>query len=916
MARQIGMVFLRPSRLRIGFLLLKPNILFSQEIRLVNTSTNGQSMISKYMDRARNVFNEPFVKISLMALAAVMSATALYEYLYHGPAKKKNKLGIQILPASPNHFCIERNEYISHLESECGSLLRSLFFKDIKTIFLTGLTASGKSQIARFYAEKYSKKFRFPVIKPPVIATLSGNSIEDYLSSIRSLAIELGSTPSEWSRESDNGILFSNLPVPRQIEILVEEVSQKLKMAGRWLLIIDDLKSDCGIKQAWWPQPDQDNIWGKGCVLITCEEALTPKVIEQTYKASRILNVDKKLTESEALSLLHQMNEDKVSANAATLVNELLYSPLAISLAASYIKSKNENTAQDSIYDCSNFIEEFKAIKSDILRHWNSDRLENNASFTDKIVASMCLQQYGKADSQMHSTFDILGALEPRRPIPMAMVETFIRDNEVLNFRLKSRTTKLDTTNSDLKSLEVTPPGEQISSIENIDNSENEDSDDSGVIRTFITKGKEIYRTYFSNPSSNNGDKNPKEIQDDSSPIYRCPLLSCNLNGDIKTVSIHPVIHSVMQKWYFLMTIPIMEKLYVSEQRVESKSSWFGQIKKFDETACLEGYRGRLCDQFNLKLEPSNYDELRNVTDQTNLIHKLVTASNMLHTPYSKAQQYSLLRRIGKSAITVTKNRRSEIVYRKSCKLLLPHFAYLMRHLQVVDLKNFSELLDIVAMIHSDVLSEDLRSVEMFKNSLLIKRKIHGDKHYETAHTLTLLGIVLNSLNRLDDSKTTLEEALSIYNSLPTKKMPDPQHVRNLATTLSTLGVVCSNLGEHKRSRDLLERALSLMQSIQPQNALGLANDEIFNHAADVATMLTDIGHSYLLNGETSYGHRLLQFALNIHQNIHGEEHYEVVRTLTVLSIAQMIQGFHEDSRKSRDRAGAIRGSLNANVLV
>lgn len=78
-----------------------------QGIRLQNTSSRSQSQISKYIEKTRNVFNEPFVKISLMALAAVMSATALYEYLYRGSAKKKSKLGIHILPVSPNHYCVE-----------------------------------------------------------------------------------------------------------------------------------------------------------------------------------------------------------------------------------------------------------------------------------------------------------------------------------------------------------------------------------------------------------------------------------------------------------------------------------------------------------------------------------------------------------------------------------------------------------------------------------------------------------------------------------------------------------------------------------------------------------------------------------------------------------------------------------------
>lgn len=631
-----------------------------------------------------------------------------------------------------------------------------------------------------------------------------------------------------------------------------------------------------------------------------------------------IHNDNFRLTESEATSLLHQISGDQLPTNPTMLINLLLYSPLAISLTGTYIKLKNGNSTDNIKYDYDSFIKEFEAIRTDILNRSSGNQFENNESLIDKIVTGMCIQQCSEIDQRMHSIFDVLGAFEPRRPVPVTVVKAFTNDNEITKFRLSSQTKILEANNSDLKSQELNPSAGQVSkeSEQNANNSENDSTQDSGIIRTFIAEGKKIYRTYFSSSSLEGGNKQQDDTEDDNYYIQKCPLLWRDEKSDIETISVHPTIHSVMQNWYLLATIPMMEKLHLSEQKIEGKSSWFGQVKAFDEVACLEAYRRKLCEQFNLKFEPSNNEAQSNLIDQISLISNLVLPVGTICTSYHEAQKYSLLRYISKSVVAVTKNRRSEVKYRKTCKLLLPHFASLMNRLQAVDLKKFSELLDTVAMIHSDVLNEDMYSIEMLKHSLSIKKKIYGDKEYQIAHTLTLLGIVLNSLNRLDESKASLEEALSIFNSLPAKKIPDPQQVRSLATTLSTLGVVCSNLGDHKRSRELLERALSLMQSIQPQNSLGIASDEIFNHAADVATMLTDIGHSYLLNGETSSGHRLLQFALNIHQNIHGEEHYEVVRTLTVLSVAQMIQGFHEDSKKSRDRAGAIRASLNSIVVI
>lgn len=51
-------------------------------------------------------------------------------------------------------------------------------------------------------------------------------------------------------------------------------------------------------------------------------------------------------------------------------------------------------------------------------------------------------------------------------------------------------------------------------------------------------------------------------------------------------------------------------------------------------------------------------------------------------------------------------------------------------------------------------------------------------------------------------------------------------------------------------------------------------------------------------------------------KNIHGDEHPEVVRTLTVLGIAYTMQGNWTEARKMRKEAGKTQAKLDAKPLM
>ena len=161
-------------------------------------------------------------------------------------------------------------------------------------------------------------------------------------------------------------------------------------------------------------------------------------------------------------------------------------------------------------------------------------------------------------------------------------------------------------------------------------------------------------------------------------------------------------------------------------------------------------------------------------------------------------------------------------------------------------------------------------------------------------------------------SKALLERALSIY-QMDRKTSQMYKQPFEYGKALVALGVTCGSIGETVRSKDLLEKGLMELQNAAPGDPHAIENKWF---AAEISSAVTNLGHSYLLLGKINQGRKLLELALIGHQNVHGDLHAEVIRTLTTLSIAHAMQGNSQESKRLRNEAAKIKKKQDMKPLL
>jgi tetratricopeptide (TPR) repeat protein len=177
----------------------------------------------------------------------------------------------------------------------------------------------------------------------------------------------------------------------------------------------------------------------------------------------------------------------------------------------------------------------------------------------------------------------------------------------------------------------------------------------------------------------------------------------------------------------------------------------------------------------------------------------------------------------------------------------------------------------------------------------------------EIAGILTEQAELCSTTEELDQSKRLLERAVEIYQKNIKTSQTNKQPFQ-YGKALIALGVTYGSLGEASRSKDLLEKGLMELQNAAPGDPQAKENKWF---AAEISSAVTNLGHAYLSLGKINQGRKLLELALIGHQNVHGDAHQEVIRTLTTLSIAHAMQGNSQESKRIRNEAGKIKKKLD-----
>lgn len=422
-----------------------------------------------------------------------------------------------------------------------------------------------------------------------------------------------------------------------------------------------------------------------------------------------------------------------------------------------------------------------------------------------------------------------------------------------------------------------------------------------------------------------------------------CMLNTYNLSFSfllgVETVVISPLVHSVFQQLFLSKTMYQLEAEYLAQaEDKHSASSWFRRLWSFDRQRTLQEYRNSLGEVSRKEMvthkDPGEVSRKEGVTHPDSASDQLVLpqfsgpdVSQLLEEntlegkeKFRKIKPPDAIRhcqqhtaRILKTINGVASVCGQDNQTRTLARLIKPHLDHILAAGTSKNLGPKSRAHAISAVASIDASFGNLESSRgLLKDVLGIETELYGESSLEVASTLTRLADVYSSLDNLPKSRELLERALQIYES-QRKKFGEYKQPLDYARTLSALGATYGSLGFKDRSRDYIERAFSFMQSAAPTNP-----DEVETRrfTSDVASTLTDLGHAYLSLGETTPARRFLDMALNGHKNIHGDEHPEVVRTLTVLGIAYTMQGNWPEARKLRKEAGKLQAKLDAKPLM
>ncbi|XP_065831049.1 uncharacterized protein [Oscarella lobularis] len=178
------------------------------------------------------------------------------------------------------------------------------------------------------------------------------------------------------------------------------------------------------------------------------------------------------------------------------------------------------------------------------------------------------------------------------------------------------------------------------------------------------------------------------------------------------------------------------------------------------------------------------------------------------------------------------------------------------------------------------------------------------------ARVLSDLGVVYFHEKDVKKSEERLQQAIQIYESFKAPRLfgglqrsEQVEVSLGLGRALSRLGAVYGAMGDSVRGRECCEQVFLLFQYLPPDEA------GTYSHVSELASSLVDLGEAYLSEGKYDYAKKVLELGLTINQNVRGEKHTEVGRTMTSLGVVHWMLGDVKIGEKMREEAEKIKRS-------
>lgn len=362
------------------------------------------------------------------------------------------------------------------------------------------------------------------------------------------------------------------------------------------------------------------------------------------------------------------------------------------------------------------------------------------------------------------------------------------------------------------------------------------------------------------------------------------------------------------------VTIPLLEQqhLLLAERKHQHKS-YFGRLRSFDPQSSIAEYRRGLGDIASLKVDKGvvgeeNFGSEKARSYVNNIHHNKDgdDSPSQTQSQYTFAHLQEHLSRVVNSLSNHYRIAGGDSNVLVARTMLLPHLEALLQERSLTAASR-AQVYRTMANIHSEVFGDYATGMLLLNKAYTVTKERYGEDSLEIAGILTEQAELCNTTEKHGQSKLLLERAVEIYQKNIKTSQTNKQPFQ-YGKALVTLGVTCSSLGDTSRSKDLLEKGLMELQNAAPDDPHARENKWF---AAEISSAVTNLGHAYLSLGKINQGRKLLELALIGHQNVHGDAHHEVIRTLTTLSIAHAMQGNSQESKRLRNEAGKIKKKLD-----
>ena len=200
-------------------------------------------------------------------------------------------------------------------------------------LYISGNPGSGKSQLAGLVGKRYFDVVNSIPNSTVFVMTANAESPSTLLESYISLARKLKCP--EYA--TTNTLNSPDLNSDEKIAHMKSLIGTKIQLYSSWLLVVDNVKSISKI-HAYLPESG-DEQWARGQLLITTQDTMS---VLPTNSFTSHLSFSKGMEPHDAMSLLEKLSGIS-DYDTKKLAQVLDYQPLALAIAATYVREAQQN---------------------------------------------------------------------------------------------------------------------------------------------------------------------------------------------------------------------------------------------------------------------------------------------------------------------------------------------------------------------------------------------------------------------------------------------------------------------------------------------------------------------------------------------------------------------------------------------